>query len=67
MESIPGISDHDNVLAEINTNMLKNAQKPPSIPLYRKAYWDTMKEDMTTILKTMTEMNNNDKCTVDKM
>ena len=34
---IPGVSDHDAVVAEINIKPLKNKQAPRKIPLYKKA------------------------------
>lgn len=67
VETISGISDHDTVFAQIDTNILKNTQKPQSITLYSKANCDTIKEDMTTALKTITEMDENNNCTVDEM
>ena len=41
---IPGVSDHDAVLTEINIKPLRNKQTPRKIPLYKKADWEGLKE-----------------------
>ena len=46
VEVIPGISDHDIVFTEMNFRPDKHRQKPRLIPLYKKASWEKIKEDM---------------------
>ena len=41
---IPGVSDHDAVLTEINIKPLRNKQTPRKIPFYKKADWEGLKE-----------------------
>ena len=45
----PGISDHDVVYAEMNINSAINTQKPRKISIYRKAKWDSMKENVSNL------------------
>jgi hypothetical protein len=40
---IPGISDHDAVLSELDIKPTKITQPPRSIPLYNKADWDSLR------------------------
>ena len=40
---IPGISDHDAVLSELDINPTKITQPPRQIPLYKKANWEALK------------------------
>ena len=52
---IPGVSDHDAVLAETNLKPLKNKQTPRKIPLFKKANWEGLKKhisDFSNSLKT---------------
>ena len=37
---MPGVSDHDAVLTEINIKPLRNKQTPRKIPLYKQADWE---------------------------
>ena len=41
---IPGVSDHDAVLTEINIKPLRNKQTPRKIPLYKNADWEGLKK-----------------------
>jgi hypothetical protein len=52
---IPGISDHDIPLLEVDLNPVKLVQKPRSIPLYRKADWSALENHMRNITKTIVE------------
>ena len=52
-ETIPGISDHDIVFAEIDMATKKKIQKPRSIPLYKKANWENIKKGMASTLEKM--------------
>ena len=66
VETLPGISDHDIVFAEIDTNIIKKTQKPRNIPLYKKAEWDTIRGDMASTHAKIMEMES-DNCSVDDM
>ena len=37
-ENVPGIADHDVMVAVINVEQYLGSRKPRSVPLYRKAY-----------------------------
>ena len=52
-EIIPGILDHDIVFAELNITSTKLKQKPRNIPIYRKINWETMKTELDTLYKEM--------------
>jgi hypothetical protein len=52
---IPGISDHDIPLLEVDLNPVKLKQKPRNIPLYKKANWEALDEHMQNTRRTMTE------------
>ncbi|MEW8548672.1 MAG: hypothetical protein AB2693_34660, partial [Candidatus Thiodiazotropha sp.] len=41
---VPGLSDHDIVLAEVNSCPEHIKQVPRDIPLYKKANWDQLKQ-----------------------
>ena len=43
---IPGLSDHDIVLAQVNVKPEVTKQVPCNIPLYKKANWDQLKQSM---------------------
>jgi hypothetical protein len=47
IEALPGLSDHDIVFTEVNINPKKSIQKPRNIPLYRRANWENMKDDLS--------------------
>ena len=55
----PGISDHDIVYAEMNMNSAINTQKPRKIPIYRKAKWDSMKEDVSNLYRKIQQESTN--------
>ena len=46
---IPYLSDHDIVYAEIDILPVRNRQKPHQIPLYSKAKWGNVRNDLTDI------------------
>ena len=48
-EIIPGVLDHDIVFTEVNILPVKHRQKPRTIPLYREAQWDNVKQDLHNI------------------
>ena len=52
-ETIPGISDHDIVFAEIDMATKKKIQKRRSISLYKKANWENIKKGMASTLEKM--------------
>ena len=43
---LPGLSDHDIVLVEVNSRPEIIKQVPRDIPLYKKANWDQLKQSM---------------------
>jgi hypothetical protein len=49
VETLPGLSDHDIVFTEVNINPKKCIQKPRNIPLYRRANWENMKDDLNKL------------------
>ena len=49
VDVMPGISDHDIVFAEFDLRPVKHSQKPRQIPLYKKAKWDLIREDMAQL------------------
>ena len=46
---LPGLSDHDIVIAEVNSRPELLKQVPRDIPLYKKADWDQLKQSMRDI------------------
>ena len=46
---IPGISDHDCPLVEIDITPIRRTQKPRKIPLYKKARWDSFSQELITL------------------
>ena len=56
-EIIPGVSDHDIVFTEVNILPVKHRQKPRTIPLYREAKWDNVKQDLHNIHQCITKMD----------
>lgn len=56
---MPGISDHDTVFVELDLSPVTHTQTPRKIPLYKKARWDSMKEDMATLHQTIKSMAEN--------
>ena len=55
-----GLSDHDIVYAEIDILPARNRQKPRQIPLYSKAKWENVRNDLTDIYHTLTTTENDD-------
>ena len=53
VDILPGISDHDIVFAEMDFRPDKHVQKPRLIPLYKKANWGQIKEDMKSLNETL--------------
>ena len=53
VDVLPGVSDHDIVFTELDMRPVKQKQKPRKIPIYRKAEWEPMKEDMKSLHKDM--------------
>jgi len=50
---MPGISDHDAVLMELDMRPVTHKQLPRQIPLYKNARWDGMEVDMTRTLESI--------------
>ncbi|CAG2254949.1 unnamed protein product [Mytilus edulis] len=62
VEILPGVSDHDIVFAEISVIPSRKKQAARKIPLYSKANWDKMREDINNIkneIVTMTTSKSN--------
>ncbi|VDI45583.1 Hypothetical predicted protein [Mytilus galloprovincialis] len=53
---IPGVSDHDIVFSEIDTKPISRKQKPKKIALYRKANWETIKQEMNETYQRVKEL-----------
>ncbi|CAG2222754.1 unnamed protein product [Mytilus edulis] len=53
---IPGVSDHDIVFSEIDTKPISRKQKPRKIALYRKANWETIKQEMNETYQRVKEL-----------
>ena len=64
---LPGISDHDIVFVEMDFRPEKHIQKPRQIPLYKKANWEKIKEDMKILNKNMESLYNPDTTDVNAM
>ena len=58
-DTIPGISDHDAVYTELDMSPVTYRQLPRKIPLYKKARWESMKEDMVELERNIQQMANN--------
>ena len=56
VETLPGLSDHDIVFTEVNINPKKSIQKPRNIPLYRRANWENMKDDLNKLHEDIIKM-----------
>ena len=56
---IPGLSDHNIPMAEVNLNPLTNKETPRRITLYKKANWDQMRSDMKTTLNNVVTVSQN--------
>ena len=57
---VPGLSDHDIVLAKVNVKPEATKQVPQNIPLYKKADWDQLKQSMREV---HTELKQSDTAT----
>ena len=57
-EVIPGLSDHDIVFTEFVLAPINLKQKPRAIPLYKKANWDTMKQELSYLQKYIIDNQN---------
>jgi hypothetical protein len=55
VETMPRLSDHDIVFTELDINPQRAKQKPRDIPLYKKANWENIKEDLKSIKITVNE------------
>jgi hypothetical protein len=53
LEIIPGISDHDAVFAELDISPQKHRQVRRKIPMYGKADWEKIEEDLKTTYHTV--------------
>ena len=53
MSVLPGLSDHDIIMAEVNAKPTVMKQVPRNILPYRKADWDQLKEAMREYHKTI--------------
>ena len=61
LEVIPGISDHDAVFAELDISPKTHNQLKRDIPIYKKANWDKMEEEMRNAQATIeTDSQNSD-------
>ena len=56
IETLPGLSDHDIVFAEVNILTKKATQKPRNIILYRKANWNNIQKDLKDVLEDIRKM-----------
>ncbi|MCG7878228.1 MAG: endonuclease/exonuclease/phosphatase family protein, partial [Candidatus Thiodiazotropha endolucinida] len=52
---IPGVSDHDAVLTEVNLKPIRNKQNPRKIPLYKKADWIGLRKHMLDFGQSLRE------------
>ena len=66
-DTLSGILDHDIVYSEFDFRPVIHRQKPRSIPLYNKADWDSIRLDMMNLLKDLTDIFNDTKCTANTM
>ena len=62
MSVIPGISDHDCPVVELDLTLVRYKQKPREIPLYKRAKWDNISEDL--LAASVQIQNNTDDKTV---
>ena len=46
VQVIPGISDHDCVLIDLDQRVIRHKQTPRQIPLYKKAQWEELEQHM---------------------
>ena len=65
IDTTPGISDHDIVYAEMDINPVKTKQKPRTIPLYKRANWMSIQEEMKELKSKLEEDETNGASTDD--
>ena len=53
VDVLPGVSDHGMVFTELGMRPVKQKQKPRRVPIYRKAEWGPMKEDIRSLHNDM--------------
>jgi len=53
---IPGISEHSCPLIEVNIKPLRRSQKPRTIRLYKKANWDSFRNELHNTAAKIKEM-----------
>ena len=63
----PGVSDHDIIFTELDMRPVKQKQKPRRVPIYRKADWEPMKEDMRSLHNDMEVLYNSETKGVNEM
>ena len=67
VDVLPGVSDHDMVFLELDMRPVKQKQKSRKVPIYRKAEWDLMKEDMKSLHTDLEAMYDSDSIRVNDM
>ena len=65
-ETIPGISDHNAIVAEVSTHVKLIKKQPREIFLYHKANWDLIRERMLGICERYFELNSTSHRNVDE-
>ena len=56
VEMLPGLGDHDIVYFEFKTKLSHNIRKPRSVPIYKNANWENIKDDMSKTEVAIREM-----------
>lgn len=56
VQVVPGISDHECPLMEVDTSPIRRTQKPRNIKLYKKAKWDSFSLDLIGTVKLLQQM-----------
>ena len=59
VDIIPGISDHDIPTTEIDVTPIRREQAQHKIPIYRKANWDKIREELKKVADKIKEERNN--------
>ena len=60
VEIMPGISDHETVYFEYKSKVVPKNNRTEPFPIYGKAAWNEMKEDMKLLLGEIRTMASND-------
>ena len=60
VDILPVISDHDIVFSEMDSRSSKQPQKPRMIPLYKKANWDNIRQEMKWMTDTIESKDDSD-------